>query len=95
MGKRYCVYQRLQITIYDRKHLFLHARGSKGGLKLTRFNSLLSAKVKERMCEGFNDWGGRGYDDFVPGEITKIVLSGDETTLSSTWSASLPRIHRI
>ena len=20
--------------------------------------------------EGFNDWGGRGYDDFVPGEVT-------------------------
>ena len=30
--------------------------------------------------EGFNDWGGRGYDDFVPGEVTKIAPSGDETT---------------
>ena len=30
--------------------------------------------------EGFNDWGGRGYDDFVPGEVTKIIPSGDETT---------------
>ena len=30
--------------------------------------------------ERFNDWGGRKYDDFVPGEVTKIVLSGDETT---------------
>ena len=30
--------------------------------------------------EGFNDWGGRGYDDFVSGEVTKTALSGDETT---------------
>ena len=30
--------------------------------------------------EGFNDWGGRGYDDFVPGEVTKTAPSGDETT---------------
>ena len=30
--------------------------------------------------EGFNDWGGRGYDDFVPGELTKTVPSGDRTT---------------
>ena len=27
-----------------------------------------------------NDWGGRGYDDFVPGEVTKTAPSGDETT---------------
>ena len=31
-------------------------------------------------AEGFNDWGGRGYDDFVPGEVTKIAPYGDETT---------------
>ena len=30
--------------------------------------------------EGFNDWGGRGYDDFVPGEVTETPPSGDETT---------------
>ena len=30
--------------------------------------------------EGFNDWGGRGYDDFVPGEVTKTAPSGDMTT---------------
>ena len=29
---------------------------------------------------GFNDWGGRGYDDFFPGEVTKTAPSGDETT---------------
>ena len=28
--------------------------------------------------EGFNDWGWRGYDDFVPGEVTKTAPSGDE-----------------
>ena len=30
--------------------------------------------------EGFNDWGGRGYDDFVPGEVTKTAPSGNRTT---------------
>ena len=30
--------------------------------------------------EGFNDWGGRGYDDFVPAEVTKIAPFRDETT---------------
>ena len=30
--------------------------------------------------EGFNDWGGQEYDDFVPGEVTKTAPSGDETT---------------
>ena len=30
--------------------------------------------------EGFNDWGGRGYDDYVPEEVTKTAPSGDETT---------------
>ena len=29
---------------------------------------------------GFNGWGGRGHDDFVPGEVTKIAPSGDRTT---------------
>ena len=30
-------------------------------------------------AEGFSDWGGRGYDDFVPGEVTKTAHSGDES----------------
>ena len=41
--------------------------------------------------KGFNDWGARGYDDFIPGEVTKTAPSGYETA----WSASLPRIYRI
>ena len=32
------------------------------------------------VLEGFNDWGGRGYDHFVPGEVTKTAPSGDKTT---------------
>ena len=31
-------------------------------------------------CELFNDWGGRGFDDSVPVEVTKTVPSGDRTT---------------
>ena len=30
--------------------------------------------------EEFNDWGGWGYDDFIPGEVTKTAPSGDRTT---------------
>ena len=39
---------------------------------------------------------GRGYDDSVPGEVTKTVPSGDKTTLSlTTWSANFLRIQLI
>ena len=37
---------------------------------------------------GFNDWGGRGCDDFVPEEVTKTAPSGDETT----WCRKIYRI---
>ena len=45
--------------------------------------------------ELFNDWGGRGYDDSVPVEVTKTAPSGVRTTRSPTWSASLSRIQLI
>ena len=45
--------------------------------------------------ELFDDWGGRGYDDSVPGEVTKTVPSGVRTASSPTWSASLSRIQFI
>ena len=35
---------------------------------------------RDQTIEGFNDWGGWGYDDFVPGEVTKTAPSRDETT---------------
>ena len=28
----------------------------------------------------WNGWGGRGYDDLVPGEVTKTTPSGERTT---------------
>ena len=40
--------------------------------------------------ESFNDWGGRGYDDFIPGVVTKTATSEDRTAQSPIWSASLP-----
>ena len=43
----------------------------------------------------FNDWGGRGYDDSIPGEVTKTASSGDRTTWSPIWSVSLPRTQLI
>ena len=42
--------------------------------------SALVINAKKTTLEGFNDWGGRGYDDFVPGEVTKTTPSGDETS---------------
>ena len=41
--------------------------------------SLISIFIVTSL-EGFNDWGGRGCDDFVPGEVTKTPPSGDRTT---------------
>ena len=38
------------------------------------------ATPSARAFEGFNDWGGRGYDDFVPGEVIKTAPFGDEPT---------------
>ena len=32
------------------------------------------------VLEGFNDWGGWGYDDFVPGEVIKTAPYGNRTT---------------
>ena len=40
----------------------------------------ISAAQMQFTHEGFNDWGGRGYDDFVPGEVIKTAPSGDKTT---------------
>ena len=47
---------------------------------------------EKTISECFNDWGGRGYDDSVPGEVTKTTPSGDSTTRSPTWSVSLSRV---
>ena len=45
--------------------------------------------------ECFNDCGGRGCDDSVPGDIPKTTPSGHRATGSPTWSASLPKIQLI
>ena len=39
-----------------------------------------SAKISDDHTSIHTDWGGRGYDDFVLGEVTKKAPSGDETT---------------
>ena len=44
-------------------------------------NVMLSTAAElAQSSEGFNVWGGRGYDDFVPGEVTKTTPSGDKPT---------------
>ena len=51
-----------------------------GGIILEELRRIMSEKFDEpvknmrrtnQRLEGFNDWGGRGYDDFVPVEVTK------------------------
>ena len=37
-------------------------------------------ELAQQLIEVFNDWRGRGYDDFVPGEVTKTAPYGDRTT---------------
>ena len=47
---------------------------------VTRSARGLLDSEKRTKEEGFNDWGGRENDDFIPGEVTKTTPSGDETT---------------
>ena len=42
--------------------------------------ALTAAAAIAMTTEYFNDWGGRGYDDSVPGEVTKTTASGARTT---------------
>ena len=46
----------------------------------TRENRAAIKAVKDLIKELFNDWGRRGYDDSVPGEVTKTPASGDRIT---------------
>ena len=62
----------------------------------TVYRQSISLQKKEScITECFNDWGGRGCDDLVPGEVNKRTPSGDRITRSPTWSASLPRVQLI
>ena len=54
------------------------------------FGSVYLVTTAGFVAECFNDWGERGYDDSVPGDVTKTTPSGDRTTWSPTRSASLP-----
>ena len=41
----------------------------------------------------FNDWRGRGYDESVPGEVTKTTPSGDRTTSSLHGRQACPEFN--
>ena len=49
------------------------------GVTYSRPSSPRGVIITITINEGFNDWGGRGYDDFVPGEVTKTAPSGNRT----------------
>ena len=62
-------------------------------MKRGAWDSLVSGDLLQKRpstYESFNDWGGRGYDDFVPKMVTKTATSKEKTARSSIWSASLP-----
>ena len=48
--------------------------------ELKRLESPSVGTGLETPGECFNDWGGRGYDNSVPGDGTKATPSGDKTT---------------
>ena len=58
---------------------------SKSSPRISRSNSKIS-RVIQRLG------GRRGYDDSIPGQVTKTLPSGDRIARSSIWPASLPRI---
>ena len=62
----------------------LHKKSDRSDCNNFRGISLVSNAGKE--C--FDDWGWRGYDDSVPGEVTKTTPSGDRTTWPPTWPGS-------
>ena len=49
-------------------------------LGLEGLQALADTAENGNRGEGFNDWGGWGYDGFVHGEVTKTDPSGDRTT---------------
>ena len=38
-----------------------------------------NSALQQRLAESFNDWGGRGYDDSVPGVVNETAPSGYRT----------------
>ena len=69
-------------TLWDKRQLY-HApskwTGVCGVCVCVFFPFILDIKLVGRT-ELFNDWRRRGYDDSVPGEVTKTRSSGDRTT---------------
>ena len=58
-------------------------RSNVSELNGSEYNALERSGSPERvvsLAPSFNDWGGRGYDDFVLGDGTKTTPSGDRTT---------------
>ena len=50
--------------------------------RITKENAerMKSNYARRKTHEGFNNWGGRGYDNFAPVEVTKTTPSGETTT---------------
>ena len=53
---------------------------TKKGVHVRALNLHRDQKSLPQPGECFKDWGGRGYDDSVPGDDTKTDHSGDRTT---------------
>ena len=77
--KRFCIFSYWSHLI-NVLTFFPQTGGCSEGLGAFRFFFKNMVGISSRGLEGFNDWGGRGYDDFVSGEVTRTAPSGDETT---------------
>ena len=51
-----------------------------GYSRILKYLKPFTSSITMEIHELFNDWGGRGYDDSVPGEVIKTAPSGDRTT---------------
>ena len=64
-----------------------------GGESYGRLHEWSEAYFVTLIGECFNDWGGRGYDDSVPVEVTKKKPSGDRTTSSPHGRQACPEFN--
>ena len=80
MGVLVVVCAAFGLTVSEAKIEIMSLRAKGMPESTTSFGVEEAGQVYNQTNEGFSDWGGRGYDDFVPKEVIKTAPSGDETT---------------
>ena len=65
-------------TVRNKRHGAEDGSGQDWMGGYTRWPEAYLVTLADR-CESFNDWGGRGYDDSVPGVVNETAPSGYRT----------------